>query len=340
MGLDVHFDRSGSRALLDILTTGPASELVELARNLKRSNPIYDLQLRRDTKGGNPRTWATLYYGMTALINLYERNGKYALTAHKSYMANGSFNDAWTKWHECSDLEAAWPVVSAYLRAIKDHVAPSAISKEGLVHAAISSGASDAYRIINRETSPGFSDKATKTRLLASWVAPFNAALDSRDAPPTWWPKGVKVGSSLDFLGVDIGGRLALIEAKADTASAAELAKVAVQVGVYAEMFAFLMRHDPGAVSAIACMLRQRAELGLSRKGVLHLRDERRVVPVVAIGPGRPSKEVHSRMWEVARSIRTAHGPNVDPIEVWYLDSSGRIREVERAEDVFRSALG
>lgn len=331
---ELHFDRSISEPLLTMLEVGVARELVKLARNEGLPKPMYDLQLRRDPKGNNPKSWATLYYGMTALLNLYERNGRYRLDAHKSYMASPKFDKAWTLWQDTAALEAIWPQVSGYLNWIKDNVAASATSKEGLVHAAISSGSSDAYRVINREASPGFSDKDTKARRLAGWVEPFNRALAGREAPPAWWPKQVRVGSSLDFLAVDIGGRLAIVEAKADSASASELAKVAVQAGVYAAMFADLLREDREAVPAISRMLQHRAQLKLSRKGVLHLRDESRVVPVVAIGPGRPSKEVHRRMWEVTDAIAEAHGRDVDPVEVWYLDVAGRIIEVERAEDV------
>ena len=47
--------------------------------------------------------------------------------------------------------------------------------------------------------------------------------------------------------------------------------------------------------------------------------------------------EIHRRAWEVAEASAEPHGPNVDPVEVWYLDAAGRITEVERAEDVRRA---
>lgn len=332
---DMSFDRSASDELIDMLRHGTPRAMVELVRNQPATRPLYDLQLRRDPKGNNPRSWATLYYGMTALINIEERQGKYRLTAHPKYRAIAQWDDGWKGWHERGEIEAAWSDVADYLEAIKGQVAESAVSKEGPVHAAISSGASDAYRVINREASPSFRDKPTRQARLAAWVEPFNHTLEQREGPPPWWPRQVKVGNSLDFLAVDIGGRLALVEAKADTASAKELAKVAVQAGVYAAMFADLLREQPETVDAIAHMLRQRTQLKLTRRGILHLREQGRVVPVIAIGPGRPSTEVHRRMWEVAEAVSDVNDPHrVDPVEVWYLDRAGHITEVERPADV------
>lgn len=330
----MRFDRSVSEELMDMLARGPAQDLVRMAAKQSSKAPLYDLQLRREPKGKNPVSWATLYYGLTALINIRERDGKYQLTADKKYKRIREFDDSWTAWRSRDDIENEWQRILEYLTAVPGHVADRYITKEGPVHGAISSGKSDAYRVINREASPSFKDAATKNRRRAGWIEPFSRALASREEPPKWWPTNVNVGASLDFLAVDIGGRLALIEAKANTASAAEIAKVPVQVGVYAAMYADLLQHDQEAVAAVDRMLKQRTQLGLSRKGVLHLRDERRVVPVIAIGPDRPTPEVHRRMWEVADTVTRARGPNVDPVEVWYLDSSGHILEVERTEDV------
>lgn len=331
---DMQFDRSVSDELMDMLRTGPGQDLVQLAKNQSSNKPLYDLQLRREPKGKNPVSWATLYYGLTALLNVRERGGQYQLTADKSYRALDEFDESWTGWNSRDQIENSWPQVLEYLQAVPSRVDPKYTTKEGPVHAAISSGSSDAYRVINREASPSFKNEAVKKRRRAAWIEPFNQVLAAREGAPKWWPANVTVGNSLDFLTVDIGGRLALIEAKADKASAGEIAKVAVQVGVYAAMYADLLRQDPDALLAVDRMLEQRTRLGLSRKGVLHLRDERRVVPVIAIGPSRPSTEVHRRMWEVASAVADAHGPNVDPIEVWYLDAAGRITEVERAEDL------
>lgn len=95
---DLHFDRSISGPLLSMLKDGAARHLVDLASSQPPTKPMYDLQLRRDPKGNNPKSWATLYYGMTALLNLYGRNGRFRLDAHKSYMSAAKFDSAWTTW--------------------------------------------------------------------------------------------------------------------------------------------------------------------------------------------------------------------------------------------------
>jgi hypothetical protein len=330
---EMHFDRSVSEPLLRMLSDDAGAALVERACG-QDHEPLFDVQLRSAPKG--TASWATLYYGMTALLNLRERRGEFQLTAHRKYMALDTFDERWTDWQPQESIELAWPKVERYLDDIIDHVGDTpALRKEGPVHAAIASGNSDAYRVIQREARPSFTDTQTRQRRLDGWAAPFNRALEEHDPGERWWPSDVKVGSSLDFLAVDIGGRLALIEAKADTASAAAIAKVAVQAGVYAAMFADLLQERPReTVEAIERMLTQRAALGLSRPGVLHLREAGGVVPVVAIGPGRPSPEVRRRMWQVARAVADAADHRIDPMEVWYLDRVGRIAEVERWEDI------
>ena len=331
---DMAFDRTVSGELMDLLTTGAAGQLLEVVRQQDPDAPLLDVQLRRDPKGSNPRSWATLYYGMTALLNIEERRGQFRLTAHARYRAAEAFDDGWCRWQRREQIEAVWPEVEVYLDEVRELVAASHLGKEGPVHAAISSGASDPFGVINREARPSFHDTPTRDRRLDGWVAPFNRRLAARTDAPGWWPNDVRVGSSLDFLAVDIGGRLALVEAKSHRAQAGELAKVAVQAGVYAAMFADLLHEQPETHDAIERMLAQRTALGLSRPGVLHLRDKGQVVPVVAIGPERPSDEVQRRMWEVAQEVANEPSERVDPLEVWYLDETGRIREVERAADI------
>lgn len=88
--------------------------------------------------------------------------------------------------------------------------------------------------------------------------------------------------------------------------------------------------------------LPKRTRLALNAPGTLYLNDARRVVPVIAIGPGRPSTEVKRRMWEVAKATEPALTAvdGVDPIEVWYVSEPGRILEIERAADLPRHPHG
>lgn len=327
------FNRTVSDSLMKVLTKGRARELVDLAVANREGGPLFDLQLRRDTKGNNPVSWATLYYGLTSVLDLEERQGEVRLVAHPTHRSRGGFRDEWGDWQEPAELDDAWPQVSAYLQRVLPTVDKRWTGKEGAVHAAISSGASDAYRIINREVSPGFVDQSTKDALMAGWWQPLEDSLQREEMQEAWWPTDVTVGASPDFLAVDIGGRLAVIEAKHHSATGM-IAKVPLQVGFYAKMFRVLLEEDDQALEAMEAMLRQRVSLGLSRPGVLYLTRRREVVPVVAIGPDRPSKAGRERLWKVALSTSRALGEGVDPIELWYVDRHGRIEKIERPGDV------
>lgn len=327
------FNRTVSGDLMTVLTERRPRQLAELAVADRESEPLFDLQLRRDTKGKSPVSWASLYYGLTSVVDLEERKGLVRLVAHQTHRSRGGFDEAWGEWQHPDELDAAWPRVAKYLEKVVQTVDKRWIDKEGAVHAGISSGTSDAYRVINREVSPGFVDQPTKDSMMESWWRPLEQSLRRGKTQEPWWPSGVKIGASPDFLAVDIGGRLAVIEAKHHSATGM-ISKVPLQVGFYAKMFRALLEEDMAALDAMEAMLRQRVALGLSRPGVLYLTRRREVVPVVAIGPGRPSKAGRQRLWDVALSTSGALGDGVDPIELWYLDRQGRIEEIERPGDV------
>lgn len=333
MGKSLWFDRTVSDELVGFLADGRAHGLVDLAVGDHKGEPLFDLQLRRATKGTKPVSWASLYYGLTSVLDLEERGGQFRIVAHRTHRTLGGFDDAWSEWQERSSLDRVWPSVANYITRVTPTVDKRWTDKEGAVHAAISSGTSDAYRIVNREVSPAFSDQPTKDAMMASWWRPIDDALRAQDNGEAWWPRDVKIGASPDFLAVDIGGRLAVIEAKHHSATGM-ISKVPLQVGFYAKMFASLLAEDADVMESMEGMLRQRVALGLSRPGVLYLTRRREVVPVVAIGPERPSKAGRQRLWDVALATSRALGEGVDPIELWYLDRLGRIEEVERPGDL------
>lgn len=327
------FDRTISAELLQFLR-GPGKVLLEWR---SRDPTIFDVQLRRAPKGNV--SWASLYCGLTSILDLEERDRSFRLSAHKTHRDRGGFDTAWGAWAPAEELADQIPHVARYLDRVAPLVDKRWTDKEGAVHAGIASGQSDAYRIINRETSPSFKDQATRDRLTTAMWRPLRSELVRHTLNEKWWPDPheVKIGTSPDFLGVDIGGRLLVIEAKHHSATSM-LTKVALQVGFYARMFGRLIDEEPQALDAMQSMLAQRVDLELSRSGHLYLTEPTRVVPVVAVGPGRPSKEAHRRLWLVADAVSRAGGPgNVDPVEVWYLDGAGRIVQLERPADVVRS---
>ena len=177
-----------------------------------------------------------------------------------------------------SKVDAIWDDVERYLARAQPRVQKRWIEKEGRVHATLASGNLDAFRIINREASPSFLDATTKDATGKEVWAAVGTALQSADGSEKWWPTTMTVGNSLDFLAVDVGGRLALIEAKHHSATGM-IAKVAAQVGSYARLYSYLLQDDQqGALQLIDEMLKQRVQLGLARNGVLYLMQPVRIV--------------------------------------------------------------
>jgi hypothetical protein len=338
---DLSFDRTISEELLSFFRSDAGQRL----RAVRDREPLlFDIQLRSDRPKGN-RSWATLYYGLTSLLDV-EENGKgyLRLRAHTTHQKAGGFDPPWAEWMPPHDLANVWHEVEAYLTRARPKVQKRWIEKEGGVHAALASGNSDAFRIINREASPSFLDSATKKEIGEKVWQPIGTALRGGDVTEKWWPNQMTVGNSLDFLAVDVGGRLALIEAKHHSATGM-IAKVAAQVGSYARLYSYLLQDDQqGALTTIDEMLKQRVQLRLARNGVLYLTQPVRIAPIVAIGPGRPSRAARDRLWQVAQVLDRvpplrhprASGPpvTVEPLEVWYVDGAGRITDIERAGDI------
>jgi len=162
----VTFDRSVSLGLLTFLRSDPGRRLKAFR---DRDPLLFDIQLRSDRPKGN-RSWATLYYGLTSLLDVDERKGSFRLRAHKTYKAVGAFDPAWSEWMSAPELDAVWDDVEGYLARVIPRVKKRFIEKEGRVHAALASGNSDAFRVINREASPSFLDLATKRDISETWL--------------------------------------------------------------------------------------------------------------------------------------------------------------------------
>jgi hypothetical protein len=221
----IFFDRTVSDELIEFLTAPPFTQLVSLGG-------LHDLQLRSDRPKGK-RSWATLYYGLTSLLDIVEKDGMFHLETHEKYQEVGRWDRSWSSSMPPEQLRDQWDAVEAHLEHVRTEVRPNFTAHEGVLHAALTSGASDAFRVLNREASPSFSDQATKDRIKAEVWGPIRDALRSHDTTEAWWPKQMTVGQSLDVLAVDIGGRLALVEAKHHKATGM-IAKAAAQVGSYA----------------------------------------------------------------------------------------------------------
>lgn len=360
---DVWFDREISLELLRALKPeGPFHSIIERRNHDIRAAdpgrpPMLDVQLRKI--GG--RSWTSLYVGLTAVLNVEERDGRqrgrqFKLSAHPAYRDLG-FHDSWGKWQERDELAKSWRHVEKYLDQVIRTVSTSHLQhtdkegrgrkggwvhKEGWVHAEVCSGKAASYRVVNREASPAFKDQDVKKTICDPLEKAITSALKPGPTPEAWWPgvrnhgKHKRLGTNPDVLAVDQDGRILVIEIK--PCSALEgITRGPAQVRFYAELIAEWWRQDPEvARKSIKAMLRQRIYLSLTADGSLDFGSSSRVVPVLAIGPERtrsqvvPKAEKSSpraldRAAKVARALdrQPPNSPLIDPLEIWLLDESG-----------------
>ncbi len=92
--MKITYDREFSRDVLDLFVSdgngaGVASSLVAYARHARF--PV-DLQFRREAHGN--RVTATLYVGLTAVLNLHMSSKGLWMSVHKTHQKNGGFDQA------------------------------------------------------------------------------------------------------------------------------------------------------------------------------------------------------------------------------------------------------
>ena len=320
-------DRRISDTLLGALdVNGPLHSLIT-RRNIEPS--LLDVQLRRAPK--NPsHCWASLYVGLTTVLDVHERAGAIWLDAHPTHKKNGRFDPSWSVPRPLDAMVRAWPQVEDYLNKAISRLDGHHTDFEGRMHAAMCSGYPSSYRVINREASPSFESEPVKKHLIERIGQPLWEAMSLASSREPWWP-GVRYakspkrfGTSPDVLALDGEGRLLVIEAKPPGALEG-ITWGPVQVRFYADMFAELFRRQPSASDHIAIMLEQRIALGLTSPGRVDLAKPLRIVPVLAIGAGRASREAIKRATMVQDAINECAKPTapVSRPEVWVLHTDG-----------------
>jgi len=324
----MHFDRVVSQNLLDALRPdGPLHGAVTWCAG---DPSLRDLQLRRAPKG--PTSWASLYVGLTSVLDVVEQHGQFRVTAHTTHRAAGGFNAAWGAWQSIGDLTAAWPEVRGYLDAAAAKVHGRWTDSEGRVHALLSTSPHTGVTLINRETSVSFSNQPTKDQLCEGWATALTALLRADGRSEPWWINQLekRLGTSPDFLAVDDAGRLLVIEAKPASA-AAGITWSPAQVTFYSTMYAaWLAEAGEAARTSLEQQLSQRRTLGLVPGDAdRQLAWPPIVVPVLAIGPGMVSPEVWGRLDAVATTLRPA-ASGLAPLEIWRLTSDGHPRVVDQ----------
>ncbi len=311
------YDRRVSPALLAALQ-GPLASLLAF-RALDPS--LRDVQLRREPWG--TRSWASLYLGLTSVLDVDERAGQFRLRAHDTHKKRGQFNESWTQWRTLDQLVVIWPEVEKYLDRIQHRVDRKWLDAEGRVHALIANTHASGMMVLNREASHAFTDSPIRDARKEVWRLPLEQALAVADDGSAWWPavREVAFGTSPDFVAVDEAGRLLVVEAKPAQAMAG-VVRGPAQVAFYAAMWAAWLK-EYGDVDRLEDELAQRAALDLLPPSApLTIARPVQVVPVLAIGPGWVSAEAWPRLQAVANAV---HGvvAGAQALEVLLLDADG-----------------
>lgn len=334
-GWSMRLSRTASEALMDVLLPGGA--FAWLLEYPARDPARYDLQLRCNPK--TQRSWASLYLGLTSVLDVRECKAGMRLTAHPTHRRAGGFDKGWTK----PGMSAgAWvnhiDAVRAYLERASAAVSLKHFQTEGRVQALLSNAPHRDFTVVNREVVVSFSDLPYKLQVIARMRAEFERALGRSGVGDKWWP-GVanhrvfpSLGAEMDALGVDRDGRLLAIEVKPPS-TVKGIGFGPAQVYFYAHLLDQVLRQDAGTLSAIRTMHDQRVALGLA-DGRAHLAEQPTIVPVLAIGAGPRSPHALPRAWMVHDELlRWLPMPSrVAPFEIWLLDDEGRVNQRLRTD--------
>lgn len=329
-GQQMYYGRLVSDALFQALSEdGPIRGAI---RWRNEDLGLRDVQLRKEPKASV--SWASLYVGLTSVLDICERADKFRLRAHATHRAAADFDDSWMAWQTMEEMKARWPSVEGYLGRVVKTVHPRWLESEGRVHALIANSTRSGFSVINREASISFANQAIKTALCGQWASATQLAMAAAGETSLWWLAlaAKKLGTSPDFIAVDDKGRLLVIEAKPASA-AAGITWGPAQVGYYAAMYAEWVKEAGAAArSTIQLELVQRRKLGLLPEGPdRSLADLPIVVPVLAIGPGVTSPEAWGRLAAVNAALTATpkSGDAVAPLEVWRLAADGTPRPVD-----------
>jgi len=321
---DLRYDRTVSKEFLaHFIEAGFAAALVDYAR---APYPI-DFQFRKEVKRPSNQ-WATLYVGLTAVLNVVDKGAKgLALTAHKTYRdpkLRLGWRDAWGAAATATEWAQRWPDVERYLENIIAFTVTKGgkyVKTEGIVQAAVSGYLGDHVRaVIDREVVPSFRDTRTKTRIHKEFSDPLAQALTQANLgfgkPPA------SFGMETDALAVDQHGRLVAIEIKPGSVSS--LAWVPAQATMYANVLQRWVEDDKDHwKQIIEKTLEQRRKIGLSAPQFKAKDLQPRVVPAVAFQ--RVANKVYiDRMYEVQDTLLKA-GVGDPELEFYAVAPSGRL---------------
>ena len=297
------------------------------------ADPRVDIQLR--TAGGT--SWATIYLGLTSVLDVVEGRGRFRFRAARKHRESGRFEDSWST----PTSPAALPVdgVVEYLARILAAGAVDAryTRREGQVQTTISRTPNLEFGMVQREALPSFPSNPARAAFVDRLMEPTLAALQAAPEPPNWWP-GVRDGGAMprtglktDLIGIDSRGRLLVVEVK-PSEEVKGLAWAPGQVRLYAEVFAAWASTDPAAVASLNAMADQRSRLGLPvTSHRLAEGSPVTIAPVIAAGPTPIRGLVRDRMQRVHDQLSTrpmVFGSRIEPVEFWQFDLDGNRSDV------------
>jgi hypothetical protein len=322
----MNYDRRVSRPLLDALSPGGwASSLAEYARGGQYS---LDLQLR-GYGIDQPHHWATLYVGLTKVLDLHHRQGKGFQLLPGAWNSAG-WDPSWSQAAESGHDPAEWRKVEEFLEVAIPQVGKRHLH-EGAVQSSLSAFRNRDLVVIDREAAISFTDQPEKDAVGSALQSELLAALDPPGELKSWWNKHPQsLGGECDALAVGFDGTLFAIEVKPPTASST-IPWAGLQVRHYARLFTRWAAQDPAyAATVINGMVDQRERLGL----VAHPRPAVAapivVQPVLAVARGA-SVEVVRRLTVVERRLRAA-GLSDPPLQLFTVNIVGRLDPLVLAE--------
>jgi len=316
------YDRHVPDELLSALEPkGWAHSLVEYGRS---GQYALDLQLRGyATKSGH---WATLYVGLTKVVDLHYRPSKgFHLDVHPTFQQTKlGWQPTWRKPQSAKELAAAWPLVEDYLERAIPTVGVRFLN-EGAVQSAISGFATQDMVVIDREATVTFSNQKEKNSITQSLAAPVLAAIECSNGAQWWRSAPTSLGNECDALAVTKDGDLLAIEIKPARATKT-IRWSPLQARHYANLFAKWANDDADAPAILQRMVDQRVGLGLVEEIRPRIRRPIRVRPVIAIGRGY-SKAAINGLIEVQQRLIDA-GCNDPPLEIKSVTLAGRLDPV------------
>jgi hypothetical protein len=241
-GLDYRHDRRVGPDFPDLFDArGAFRTLTGYARQARY--PV-GLQFRR-----NPKTaaqHASLYAGLTTVLDVHRKLGAVKLAAHPVFRPSG--------------FQAA---------------------VEGAAQAAVSSSDSANRVMPAREVLLHFRDTPTRQRVTGSVTADLRRALSTAPVPGA---RPAAFGGRRDLLAVDSAGRLLAVEAKPK--GAPTITRAPARAIAYARLLDTWLQHDPDATGILPGMIEQRKKPGLITRQAPVLPSRPGVIPMVAAQRG------------------------------------------------------